>query len=50
MNTRTPDERLGLIESRLDEVAGQVAAVIAYLAHVHGAESVHARELKTTLD
>jgi hypothetical protein len=50
MNTRTPDERLGLIEGRLDEVAGQVAAVIAYLAHVHGAESVHARELKATLD
>ncbi|GJD92939.1 hypothetical protein [Methylobacterium iners] len=46
---RSPEETLEAIAARLDEVAGQTAALIAYVAHLPGADVVQPRDLRSTL-
>ncbi len=46
---RSPEEAIEAIAARLDEVAGQTAALIAYVAHIPGADAVHPRDLRSTL-
>lgn len=37
------------VTARLDELSGQVAALVAYVAHIPGAETVSPRDLRGTL-
>ena len=46
MTVRPPPEQIEALAAQADRAAGQIAALIAYVAHLPGAESVRPRDLR----